>query len=188
MLPELENTPLQVMPVDVAGEWDTADKRIWRGRAHADKPLVAVMMCVTDSIVWAKTEHPQMDGSQRVQLLLSNLDRHGCEVQVNCGVGGNHARARTRVESAAYRPNLPTRLQVRTGNVEKLCTVEGDQSVEFWVIFLCSDDVEFSESNQWTVVSRLETEIVEPYRAVLAGGRFGEFALQVGDEAEPANT
>ncbi len=183
MLLEVGETKLRSIAVKGEGDWVNGPKRQWRGAAKGEKPLIALIMCeVGDALIWTKSERHGPQGELTINMLISHYDADGCRVQVNYGLGGIHARANTTVASAEYRPELPASFEVKTAEINKLASVKGEPDMDFYALFLCADEAEFSESGSWTVKQSYVDGLQEPFRSILVGGRFGELDMSADPE------
>ncbi len=171
MVPTFQTGSLKKITVTVDGTWrTTAFRRDWNGKAQAAEPIVALVLDGFGR--WAKSDRPLSDGSLSVRLLLAPWDKDRRDVGVHFSVGGGGAQSRTTVEPD-YRPSIENIAVFRTGQLDSFAIVEGSRMVNFFVLFVCREDVRIGRNGLWNLRPALRESISEPWRSALSYGRSG---------------
>ncbi len=165
---------LKPLKIKITGSWEKGLRRDWKGCAISSEPIVAVVMIkVGDVIEWCKSERGNANG-QPIRLLLSPYDNDNLDVQVNYSVGGGHAISRCQTPTNAYLPENTNKLEISTGIIEKIFTVEGSKTIELYTLFISALDVKVGRNGLWSVRKEYQDKLPEPFNKILTHGRNGK--------------
>ena len=165
-------TSLARLPVVIEGSWDQSFPN-WKGSARASEPLVSIVfLTVSGETEWCKSERGRPEALELSIALFPFEDP--CIVQVNAIAGGGGRRFTTRLPSPGYRPVLPPQMQITTGLVYGLTSVEGEPLVSVSILLLAAHDVAVGRQGLWRVRKGLADGVDGPLQAILARGRTGQ--------------
>lgn len=147
------------LPVDLSGEWviektprlagGFATTRRWKGMARASQALVALAVVASPILVqWGKSEAATDPDGCPITLALFPHDNLGLDVQVNMTAGGGGAENRTSVNSVDYLPPID-RIQLVSGQLLKLVTIDGRPQIEAGLLFLPRGAVRKGRTGNW---------------------------------------
>jgi hypothetical protein len=166
---------LTALPILIRGSWRTRPERRWFGQVVAEEYLVALGVAVVNGeLHWFKSDRRfKMPPSL---LSLTPSGPGSSQVGVGCGVAGAGCYYETTLRSPEYVPSLPDHLDLHTGCLHRLGTVEGTPAIEFFVLYLSRGDIRSMRKGLWRIRHSLRPVVPEPYRTWLAPGRHGSTA------------
>jgi hypothetical protein len=157
------------LPCHLSGRWTSLERNAWTAKALSEQAVVSVSFLICDGTMhWSKSGRLTSD-SETVRLGLGVDQSDAARVVVACGGVG----LPTRLSHAGARPVLSEDLMIETGVVWPLCRFDSSPTVDIFMLFLASSDVQWARNQIWRLSSSQAKPIAEPFRSILIGGRSG---------------
>ena len=162
------------LPVTVSGHWIDPMKRDWQGLATAPEPIVAVIFLKSAATLqWCKSERARAEG-QQIRLAFFPYDEASLEAQINFSAGGGGGSLTSVLGSLTYRPTIQEKYTVRTGDISKFATVEGNPAVVLGLLFLAGRNVQVGRKGIWNSKPELSISMPPKLLSLLTRGRSGK--------------
>jgi hypothetical protein len=171
----MSSEALRQVPVTIEGSWADTRHADWRGTAHAQEPIVAVVFLTAgQEIHWSKSERAGHEDAE-VRLALFWCDGVGVDVQANFSVRDGGQRWNTHLPFAGWRPELPERASCTTGQLSRFASIEGEPRLDFHTLFIVASQVEVVRKGLWRIRRDVAAQVQEPLRGILTRRRTGRW-------------
>ncbi len=171
---------LTTIPVTLESSWRLTEGRQWNAIGVASEPVVALAFLFTSECYeWVRSERTD-EPSVEVRLSLHSYEKGGIDTLVTFIVNDGQRRGRSILPSSLYKPLLPERIDLVTGKIMKLGTIEGQPCFEIGVLLIARRDVKVRRKGIWHLRENLAKDLLPPWTQILRYSRAGNESLVEG--------
>lgn len=170
---------LTTIPVTLGSSWRLTERRQWDAIGVASEPVVALAFLFTSECYeWIRSERTG-EPSVEVNLSLDSYEKGGMDTAISFIVNNSQRRGRSILPSSSYKPLLPEKVDLVTGKIMKLGTIEGQPYFEIGVLLIARRDVKVRRKGIWYLKEELARDLLPPWKQILQYSRTGnEFLVE----------
>lgn len=171
---------LTTIPVTLESSWQLTERRQWDAIGIASEPMVALAFLFTSECYeWIRSERTVVP-SVKVSLSLVSYEKGGMDTAISFMVNNSQRRGRSILPSSLYKPLLPERVNLVTGKIVKLGTIEGKPNFEIGILLIARRDVKVRRKGIWYLKEEFAKDLRPPWKQILHYSRTGKELLVEG--------